>query len=67
MWYVPKITKNLFSVLAAHDKNENSQFVSEPASCSLMINGKQVLFGARQIGSGLFKIALKVVVPECAA
>ena len=67
VWYVPKITKNLFSVLAAHDKNENSQFVSEPTSCSLMINGKQVLFGARQIGSGLFKIALKVVVPECAA
>jgi len=67
VWYVPKITKNLFSVLAAHDKNVNSKFISEPASCSLMVNGKQVLFGARQLGSGLYKIALKVVVPEIAA
>ena len=51
VWYVPKITKNLFSVLAAHDKNENSKFISEPTSCSLIVNGKQVLFGARQLGS----------------
>jgi len=64
VWYVPKITKNLFSVLAAHDKNENSKFISDPTPCSLMINGKQVLFGARQFGCGLYKVALRVVVPQ---
>jgi len=56
----------LFSVLAAHDKNENSKFVSEPTSCVLMLNEKQVLFGARQSGGGLYKIALKVVPDEAA-
>ena len=67
VWYVPNIAKNLFSVLAAHDKNVNSKFVSDPTSCSFMINGKPVLFGARQLGSGLYKIALKVVIPTKAA
>jgi len=67
VWYVPNVIKNLFSVLAAHDKNEVSKFISEPRSCSLMINGKQVLFGARQLGAGLYKVALRIVVPEKAA
>jgi hypothetical protein len=30
VWYVPKITRNLFSILAAQDRNENSEFVSTP-------------------------------------
>jgi len=67
VWYVPNIAKNLFSVLAAHDKNINSQFISQPTSCVLMINGQQVLFGARQSGGGLYKVAMTVVVPEKAA
>lgn len=29
VWYVPNVTKNLFSVLAAHDKNEVSLFLSQ--------------------------------------
>ena len=37
VWYVPNVTKNLFSVLAAHDKNEVSKFISEPRSCSVYI------------------------------
>jgi len=32
-----------------------------------MVNGKPALFGARRPGDGLYKIALKVVVPEKAA
>ena len=61
---VPKITKNLFSVLAAHDKNKTSKFISRPESCSLVINGQQVLAGARHVGSGLYKIALRMIMPE---
>ena len=67
VWCVPNIAKNLFSVLAAHDKNVNSKIVSDPTSCVLMVNGKPALFGARPPGDGLYKIALKVVVPEKAA
>jgi hypothetical protein len=62
--YVPKTAKNLFSDLAAHDKNETSKFTSRPESCLLVVNGQQVLSGSRQIGSGLYKIALRVIIPE---
>ena len=53
VWCVPNIAKNLFSVLAAHDKNVNSKFVSDPTSCVLMVNGKPALFGARRPGHHL--------------
>lgn len=33
VWYVPKISKNLFSVIAAQDKNPNSEFKSSPTKC----------------------------------
>lgn len=62
--YVPQIAKNLFSVLATHDKNEKSKFVSMPETCSLLVNGKLALKGARQVGCGLYKVALRMLIPE---
>jgi transposase InsO family protein len=62
--YVPNIAKNLFSVLAAHDKNEASKFISRPESCLLIVNGQLVLHGTRQVGHGLYKVALRTVIPE---
>jgi hypothetical protein len=62
--FVPKIAKNLFSVLAAHDRNETSKFVSTPETCSLIVNGKLALKGAQQVGCGLYKVALRMIIPK---
>ena len=43
VWYVPEIGKNLFSVLAAQNKNQNSIFESTFKNCFLKINGEVVL------------------------
>lgn len=62
--YVPQIAKNLFSVLATHDKNKKSKFISMPETCVLMVNGKSALKGSRQVGCGLYKVALRMIIPE---
>ena len=64
VWYVPEISKNLFSVLATQDKNQNSLFESTFKNCCLKINGKIVLQGSRNIGGGLFKADMKPLIPE---
>src|SRR6266481_1956715 len=35
VWYVPNMCKNLFSVLAAQDKQTKSKFVSSDTQCTL--------------------------------
>ena len=59
VWYVPNISRNLFSVTAAHDKNKDSCFVSRPTSCHFKINGRTVMVGNREFEGGLFKAALR--------
>ena len=59
VWYVPNISRNLFSVTAAHDKNKDSCFVSRPTSCHFKINGRIVMVGNREFEGGLFKAALR--------
>lgn len=64
VWYVPKITRNLFSVLAAQDRNPNSEFRSKSTSCWLKINKEIVLCGFREIRGTLYKAAIKPIVPK---
>ena len=59
VWYVPNISRNLFSVTAVHDKNKDSCFVSRPTSCHFKINGRIVMVGNREFEGGLFKAALR--------
>lgn len=35
VWYVPEINRNLFSVLASQDRNQNSKFLSSSAAAAL--------------------------------
>jgi gag-polypeptide of LTR copia-type len=37
VWYVPKLSRNLFSVLAAKDKNENNVFIFTSRICNLHV------------------------------
>ncbi|XP_044760209.1 uncharacterized protein LOC123317668 [Coccinella septempunctata] len=64
VWYVPKISKNLFSVLAAQDRNKNSRFYSTSTKCSLEVNGKVVLCGHREKGGTLYKAAIEPIIPD---
>lgn len=63
VWYVPQISKNLFSVLSSQDKNPTSVFESRVTNCSMKINGRIVVTGTRQRCGGLYKIDCKVVRP----
>ncbi|GAB0098710.1 uncharacterized protein DMENIID0001_144840 [Sergentomyia squamirostris] len=65
--YVPGISRNLFSVLAAQDRNPNSIFKSTATKCSLVINGRVFLNGIRESNGFLFKALLKPIVPERSA
>lgn len=59
VWLVPDMTKNLFSVLSAHDTNPNSKFISTTDSSSFEINGKTVLTGQRTQNNGLYKLNIQ--------
>jgi hypothetical protein len=63
VWLVPQISKNLFSVLAAQDRNENSRFLSTAIECYLDVNGKTVVCGSRVKGRTLYKAAIEPVMP----
>ena len=63
VWYVPKLNRNLFSVLAAQDKVENSLFISTSTICNLNIDDKKVLVGARDQKGGLFRLVARTVLP----
>jgi hypothetical protein len=57
-WFVPQISKNLFSVLAAQDRNENSRFLSTATAGYSKVNGKTVLCGSRVKSGTLYKAAI---------
>ena len=63
VWYVPNISKNLFSVLASQDINPNSVFTSTDTECVLVVNGKEVVHGIREMGGTLFKAQIRSVIP----
>ena len=67
VWYVPKLKRNLFSVLAAHDKHDNSCFVSSSQMCSLIVNNEKVVVGTRTQSGGLFKLLARTVMPPQSA
>jgi len=62
VWLVPKLKRNLFSVLAAQDKHENSVFESTSRNCYLKVNDKKVLTGVREQNGGLFKLNVKTAI-----
>jgi hypothetical protein len=43
-----EMSKNLFSVLAAQDRNENSRFLSTATECYLKVNGKTFTFSKKR-------------------
>ena len=59
VWYVPKISKNLVSVLAAQDCNEKSEFFSNATSCFLKVNGEIVLAGTRNLNGSLYRASIQ--------
>ena len=63
VWYVPKLRRNLFSVLAAQDRHENSCFISTPQICNLFVNDERVIVGTRDRDGGLFKLVARTIVP----
>lgn len=64
VWYVPSITKNLFSVLAAHDKLEKSVFKSTTLECKLEVDGQTKVIGTREKFGGLFKLKITCLKPN---
>lgn len=64
VWYVPKIQKNLFSVLAAQDKNPKSEFISTAEICNLKFNKDVKLVGVRDRFGGLFKLKMRSLKPS---
>ena len=63
VWYVPDISKNLFSVLVAQDRNRKSIFKLTATQCSLKVDDKILLSGVRNVHGTLFKAAIKPIFP----
>ncbi|GFV84632.1 retrovirus-related Pol polyprotein from transposon TNT 1-94 [Trichonephila clavipes] len=59
-----KINRNLFSVLAAQDRNPNSEFVSTPTECWLKVNDDVVLYGSRNVNGSLFEANFEPILPK---
>ncbi|KPU74550.1 uncharacterized protein Dana_GF27077 [Drosophila ananassae] len=51
-------------ILAAQDNNPSSRFESSATECTLKINDKIVLFGAREVGGILYRAAIEPILPE---
>lgn len=64
VWYVPQLSRNLFSVLAAHDRNMNSEFKSSTRECWLKIDDKVVLHGTREPYGTLYKADIRPNLPK---
>ncbi|GFU78944.1 integrase core domain protein [Trichonephila clavipes] len=58
------INRNLFSVLAAQDRNPNSEFVSTPTECWLKVNDDVVLYVSRNVNGSLFKANFEPILPK---
>ncbi|GFW65560.1 retrovirus-related Pol polyprotein from transposon TNT 1-94 [Trichonephila clavipes] len=52
-----------FSVLAAQDRNPNSEFVSTPTECWLKVDDV-VLYGSRNVNGSLFKANFEPILPK---
>lgn len=61
VWYVPKIQKNLFSVLTAQGKNPKNKFTSTVNVCHLKIDQDVKLIGIRNRFGGLFKLLMRYI------
>ena len=62
VWYVPKISKNLFSVLAAQDRNSSkAKFTSSCTECWLTVNDSVVVYGTRKVGGALYTAHIQVL------
>ncbi|CAG7817376.1 unnamed protein product, partial [Allacma fusca] len=64
VWHVPSISKNLVSVLAAHDKKPDSKFVSNQVSCSFETGDRVMFTGSRNKHGTLYKASFDTVLPE---
>ncbi|KAK7603621.1 hypothetical protein V9T40_003620 [Parthenolecanium corni] len=64
VWYVPEISRNLFSVLAAHDRNPSSRFESNQHSCRFIVGSKIVFAGKREPFGTLYEASFHTVHPE---
>jgi hypothetical protein len=63
VWYFPKISRNLFSVLAAQDRNpQKAKFMSSSTECWLTVDGNAVINGTRKLNGKLYKAHI-----ECAS
>lgn len=63
VWYVPNISRNLFSVLAAQDKRKSSKFESTTTRCKLVVNNEVLLVGYREVGGSLYQADIKTTMP----
>ncbi|KAM3964295.1 uncharacterized protein ACR2FA_001787 [Aphomia sociella] len=63
VWYVPQISRNLFSVLSTQDRNPESVFESRVTTCIMKIGGKVTVTGNRERYGGLYKLNCKVLPP----
>ena len=62
VWYVPKIGRNLFSVLAAQDRNpQTASFKSSSTECWLTINGNIAVYGTRRVNGTLYRVHMQAV------
>lgn len=63
VWFVPEISRNLFSPLAAHDRNPDSTFESSATECVFKVNDEEMVTGSRKNEGNLYK-ANFVVIPR---
>ncbi|GFY46268.1 retrovirus-related Pol polyprotein from transposon TNT 1-94 [Trichonephila inaurata madagascariensis] len=59
-----KINRNLFSVLATQDRNQNSEFVQTPNECWLKVNSNVVFYGSRSVNGSLYKTNFEPFLPK---
>ncbi|XP_073817619.1 uncharacterized protein [Musca autumnalis] len=59
VWYVPTISRNLFSILAAHDRNPKSKFTSTTNECKMYVDEELVVHGQREINGTLYKLNVR--------
>ena len=64
VWYVPKVSRNLFSVLAAHDKCEKSKFTSSATECAFELDGRVIFKGNRRKCGTLYEAGFTPVSPR---
>lgn len=64
VWYVPAISRNLFSILAAHDRNPGSKFKSDLKHCEFSVNGETIFTGTRDQYGTLYRASFHTIQPQ---